>query len=268
MFPNKPWDERLRAQHLYLRLLQDQKVPSCVYQSFHAELRLKSLEFDECMKSWVREAWGSGDVTESYTRSSDHLVCFTDFRGCVFLKTPFVSNQLSLLAEEAKCEAEKRRQSLEAELERQRQEEEARKASEDVESLRRSKFNTFVYVMEDLRTGRFKIGRSLTPNKRERTLQSEAPEVVLRLSIPADEGHEKELHCHFAGKRVRGEWFELGPDDLVWITAFLKQNGDVERASVDYQWLGTMLFRSAAQPWAENRRWHRISRSWTNRLAA
>ena len=245
VFPNKPWDERLRAHHQYFRLLRDRKAPSCVYQCFHAELRLTNLEFDECMNSWVREAWGSGDVTESFARSSDHLISDSLLGPCVFLKAPFVRNRLSLLAEEAKREAENRRQSIEAELEGKRQEEAARKASEDLERLRRTKFGTFIYVMEDLRTGRFKIGRSMTPNKRERTLQAEVPEVVLRLSVPADEGHENELHCHFASKRIRGEWFELGPDDLIWITEYLKRNGDVERASVDYQWLGTMLFRSA-----------------------
>jgi len=46
---------------------------------------------------------------------------------------------------------------------------------------------------------------------------------------------------------MRGEWFELEPNDLVWVTTFLKQNGDVERASIDYQWLGTMFFRSSDQ---------------------
>jgi hypothetical protein len=221
LLPHKTWDGRLRAHHVFFRFCRDQKVPSGVYECFHAELGLRRLELNEFLISWVKEAYGNEDVTRSFARSPDHLVINSQLAPCVFLKTPFVSHQLSLLAEEVKREAEERRQALQVELERQRQEEEAKKASADLEELRRSKFNTFVYVMEDLRTGRFKIGRSITPNKRERTLQSEAPDVVLRLSIPANEGHEKELHSHFAGKRARGEWFDLGPDDLVWITAYL-----------------------------------------------
>jgi hypothetical protein len=248
MFLHEQWDHRLRMHHQqlnYLRLCKDQQVPSVVYECFRDELGLKLPEFGECMKSWVSEAWSKQDVAESYAGSSKHLIVGSQFGPCVFFKTPFVENQLSLLADEAKRKAEERRQLVEAEIERQRKEEVARKTTEDSERLRRSKFKTYVYVMEDLRNGRFKIGRSATPNKRERTLQSEAPEVVLRLSIPADENDEKNLHCHFASKRVRGEWFELEPHDLVWITTFLKQKGDFERASIDYQWLGTMFFRSS-----------------------
>lgn len=114
-----------------------------------------------------------------------------------------------------------------------------------MERLRKSRFSTFVYLMEDLRNGHFKIGRSATPARRERTLQSEVPQIVLRISVPADENHERELHEHFAHKRLRGEWFALSSDDLVWLVSFLKRNGDVARASVDHQWLGMAFLKAS-----------------------
>jgi hypothetical protein len=112
------------------------------------------------------------------------------------------------------------------------------------ELLRRSNFDCFIYLMEDLRNRSFKIGRSKTPGKRERTLQSEVPQVVMRFSIPAEEECERQLHGHFESKRFRGEWFTLTNDDLVWIVAFLKANGDPSRAIMDYNWLGNIHFAS------------------------
>jgi len=115
---------------------------------------------------------------------------------------------------------------------------EAGKTSENLEQLRRSNYNTFVYVMEDLRNGLFKIGQSQTPEKREHTLQSEVPQVSLRFYVPAHDSAEKELHDMFAAKRIRGEWFQLTQQDILSIIEFLKQHGDLYRASADYDWLG------------------------------
>ncbi|MDQ6632997.1 MAG: GIY-YIG nuclease family protein [Verrucomicrobiota bacterium] len=96
--------------------------------------------------------------------------------------------------------------------------------------------------MEDLRNGLFKIGQSQTPEKREITLQSEVPEISLRFYIPAHDTAERELHDLFEEKRVRGEWFGLAPEDLLSVIEFLKQHGDLPRASVDYEWLGKISF--------------------------
>jgi hypothetical protein len=104
--------------------------------------------------------------------------------------------------------------------------------------------NHFVYIMQDLRNGAFKIGRSNTPGKRERTLQSEVPEIVMRLSIPADEVHERHLHGYFESKNMRGEWFALEPSDLVWVISYLKQHGDVNRISVNHEWLGQVFLQA------------------------
>ena len=136
----------------------------------------------------------------------------------VFRKTQFVQSRLTLLAEE--------------------------RGSADLEALQKSRFSTFVYIMEDSRTGTFKLGQSKTPGKRERTLQSEAPQIALRFSIPTNEAHEKHLHDQFNSKRIRGEWFSLTPNDLLQIVQFLKANGDIPRAFVDNKWLGEIYFKS------------------------
>jgi len=72
----------------------------------------------------------------------------------------------------------------------------------------------------------------------EKTLQSEVPENALRFYMPAHYTAETELHEMFSKKRVRGEWFELTPQDIISVIGFLKQKGDLNRASADNEWLG------------------------------
>jgi hypothetical protein len=182
------------------------------------------MEFAECINSWVKEAWANYFIAQSYGKSDQHIILkigdeLSDpdtFRFAVFKKTPFVIQRLEELVKL----------------------EEAEKTVENLERLRRSNFSIFVYLMEDLRNGLFKIGQSQTPEKRENTLQSEVPEVSLRFYIPAHDTAEKELHEMFAVKRIRGEWFQLTPKDILSIIEFLKQKGDLTRASADYEWLG------------------------------
>lgn len=73
---------------------------------------------------------------------------------------------------------------------------------------------TKVYVMIDKNTGFYKIGRSIDPIKRERTLQSEKPTIEMLFNHDARVKDEKELHNMFSDKRVRGEWFDLNGSDL------------------------------------------------------
>jgi hypothetical protein len=135
MLLHEQWDNRLRMHHQqlsYLRLCKDQQVPSVVYECFRDELGLKIPEFDECMKSWVREAWTKHDLTQSYARSPDYLIVGFQGGPCVFRKTPFVECRLSLLAAEAKRKDDERRQLAEAEIERQRLEAERQRLEEEV----------------------------------------------------------------------------------------------------------------------------------------
>ena len=68
------------------------------------------------------------------------------------------------------------------------------------------------YLMHDSNTGYTKIGRSVNPRMRERTLQSEKPSITL-FAI-CYELVEKELHQQYKNKRVRGEWFDLSKDEI------------------------------------------------------
>lgn len=63
------------------------------------------------------------------------------------------------------------------------------------------------YIMVDEHTNYTKIGFSVSPEKRERTLQAEKP--TIKLIHIFEENHERHLHNEFSHKRVRGEWFNL-----------------------------------------------------------
>lgn len=216
------WSDKLRVQHAFGNISRDFGIPQDVYRSFHSLLRLKALEFAECANAWVKDAWKNLVVTQSFTASDQHLLAND---SVVFKKTPFIIQRLQEIQKDA----------------------DASKTLEDLERLRRSRFTTFVYLMEDLTNGYYKIGRSQTPQRRERTLQSEAPRVVLRFSIPADNEDEKKLHKRFSQKRIRGEWFALTSNDVASVVAFLKGTGDTERAELDYGWFGKISFGAEFQ---------------------
>lgn len=72
----------------------------------------------------------------------------------------------------------------------------------------------FVYLMQNCRNGYTKIGFSTNPRYREKTLQSEEPEVELVGYWPGTLAKELALHIQFSRKRVRGEWFNLTQDEI------------------------------------------------------
>lgn len=80
-------------------------------------------------------------------------------------------------------------------------------------SYKKSKCQT--YLMKDENTGFTKIGKSIHPKKRERTLQSEKP--TISLFKVCDKLVEKELHDYFSIKHVRGEWYHLSDEDIKYI---------------------------------------------------
>jgi len=221
------WEVRLRVHHAVGQMWLNDGMPCHSYSSFHSYLSLgKLFAFAECLDAWVRGTERNDDLANSYRGSPEHLVLddvpYHGWCVLVFKRTNFVTEKL--LAKQKMAEEQKE--------------------NEDLGTLNKSRFDSFVYIMEDLRNGNFKIGRSKTPSKRERTLQSEAPTVALRFCIPADEDHEKQLHARFDSKRVRDEWFCVTADDLLWIVSFLKQHGDTARLSVDYEWLGKILIQA------------------------
>ena len=72
----------------------------------------------------------------------------------------------------------------------------------------------YTYVMSD-DNGYYKIGRSIYPERRESVLSTGNP--TLKLLFFINGNREKELHDHFANKRVKGEWYNLNKNDLKYI---------------------------------------------------
>jgi hypothetical protein len=78
-----------------------------------------------------------------------------------------------------------------------------------------------VYLMLNQIDGLYKIGRSLNPEYREKTLQSQMPSIVkVFISKLTFQGNENKLHRIFSEKRVRGEWFKLTESDIEFIKSF------------------------------------------------
>lgn len=86
------------------------------------------------------------------------------------------------------------------------------------------KITSYVYLMKNNRNGYIKIGyTNREPKYRERTLQSEDPDITL---IHHQKGcnlaDEKTLHKKYKDKRLRGEWFNLNDSDVEDITNYLR----------------------------------------------
>lgn len=76
----------------------------------------------------------------------------------------------------------------------------------------------YLYLMYEASSGFYKIGVSKNPNRRERTLQSQKPDIKMlyntRFTKKKAFSIEQKLHRLFDLKRVRGEWFSLTDEDL------------------------------------------------------
>jgi hypothetical protein len=71
------------------------------------------------------------------------------------------------------------------------------------------------YILKDENTGLYKIGRSINPKEREKTLQSEKPTIKMIKEFQDD--IEAQLHKKYKKNRVRGEWFNLNKVQLKYI---------------------------------------------------
>lgn len=69
--------------------------------------------------------------------------------------------------------------------------------------------------MIDNHTGHYKIGRSVSPLKREATLLSQKSSIRLLFYFPSFSKMEIYIHEMFYEKRIRGEWFDLTNEDLI-----------------------------------------------------
>lgn len=68
------------------------------------------------------------------------------------------------------------------------------------------------YLMHDENIHYTKIGKSVNPKHREKTLQGEKPTITMFAVCENDV--EKKLHIKYADKRIRGEWFDLTQEDI------------------------------------------------------
>ena len=80
--------------------------------------------------------------------------------------------------------------------------------------------NYKTYLMRDERNGMIKIGKSINPCCREKTLQSQEPSI--KLFAVCAQNIESALHKEFADHRKRGEWFQL---DQTQVDCIIKQHG-------------------------------------------
>ena len=84
---------------------------------------------------------------------------------------------------------------------------------------RNTKTECYLYLMINSKNGYHKIGISIEPFYREKTLQSEEPNIStvktrMFLNRKIAKEIESELHKKYDHKRVRGEWFDLNPIEL------------------------------------------------------
>ena len=77
----------------------------------------------------------------------------------------------------------------------------------------------YVYLIQSP-SGHYKIGRTSDPKDRMKTFNVKLPfEVEFICVIPSADMYllEKQLHRQFESKRINGEWFALGSEDVAYI---------------------------------------------------
>ena len=72
----------------------------------------------------------------------------------------------------------------------------------------------YTYLMYDDISGYYKIGKSINPEFREKTLMSQTPKVRLIYKCKESIVSEDYLHKIFKYKRIRGQWFDLNTEEL------------------------------------------------------
>lgn len=82
----------------------------------------------------------------------------------------------------------------------------------------------YVYLMFNPRNGLTKIGRSINPYVREKTLQGEDPETFILKSWKAEKEIETRLQKLYSPKRIRGEWFDLTVMEIIEIKKRMEES--------------------------------------------
>lgn len=79
-------------------------------------------------------------------------------------------------------------------------------------SIRKEKRHFKTYILLDIASGLYKIGRAVDVEKRVKDLSVANTNLSIVLSIGRDV--ENELHKAYSGKRVESEWFRLTKKDV------------------------------------------------------
>jgi hypothetical protein len=87
----------------------------------------------------------------------------------------------------------------------------------------------WLYVMKCESTGFYKIGVSVDPSLRERTLQSEKPTVKLVAKWNDAQEWESHWHEYFKQCRMRGEWFKLTKCQVAFLCSTMKNRNKSEK---------------------------------------
>jgi hypothetical protein len=85
----------------------------------------------------------------------------------------------------------------------------------------------YVYLIQEVSNGHFKIGRTRNPQDRLSTFNVKLPFMIDYIClIPASNMRalESRLHSRFASKRVDGEWFSLSPADVAFIQSLATED--------------------------------------------
>lgn len=91
----------------------------------------------------------------------------------------------------------------------------------EVDELDRAGFVYVIYLDDSANERFYKIGMAATFGARFQSHQCSSPFdicVACAYYVGNMRQEERELHAHFANKRVRGEWFRLSNDDLELIS--------------------------------------------------
>jgi hypothetical protein len=231
LFEERPHEELIREVAFIFKCYSEAPFPTEAYWAFAQYTESSRLVLSEFLESWMRETFKNHDLAQSYADSAAHLMLNVGYNSSyVFRKTEYLIERRKEIAAAA--------EELVLIQEEIKSEEIARTFDE---AIRKSSLEVFTYLMEDTRNGLIKIGKSKNPERREKTLQSEAPSVEMRIAVPTESDFESELHGEFSHLRQRGEWFKLSSMEIKTVIERLLAHGDPDRAITSHEWIGRVF---------------------------
>jgi hypothetical protein len=231
LFQERSHEGLIREVAFIFKCYSEAPFPSEAYWAFVQYTESSRLVLSEFLESWIRETFKNQDLAQSYADSTDYLMLNVGYNSSYFFR------KTEYLVERRK-EIEAAVEELVSIQEGVTSEEIARNFDD---AIRKSSFEVFTYLMEDTRNGLIKIGKSKNPERREKTLQSEAPSVEMRIAVPTESDFESELHRDFSHLRRRGEWFELSSMEIKTVIERLLAHGDPDRAITSHEWIGKIV---------------------------